>query len=182
MSIRKPRRLIVEHPIRPDTRCSIRSRRRPTASAYRFEVQLAAGATQEFPVAEERVYDQTIALASATPDFLFTYVRNTHLSEAARKQLESIARQKNLIAANDGDLHHSDEQINELVRDQERLRENIRTLNNVAGQQEQVQKYAHQLAAQEGLLASLRDRQSDERRKKTELESELDKLIETMEF
>ncbi len=178
----KPKTLVVEHPIRPEYKLVKTKPPETTGSAYRFEVKLAAGATDKLPVAEERLYDQTVALASATPDFLFTYVRNTHLSEAARKQLEGIARQKNLIAANDGDLRHSDEQINEMVRDQERLRENIRTLNNVAGQQEQVQKYARQLATQEGLLASLRDRQSDERRKKTALESELGKLIETMEF
>jgi hypothetical protein len=179
---RKPKTLVIEHAIRPEYKLIKTKPSETTSSAYRFEVKLAASATDKLAVAEERVYDLTVALASATPDVLFTYVHNKDLGEAARKQLEGIARQKNLIAANDADLRHSDEQINELVRDQERLRENIRTLNNVTGQQEQVQKYARQLASQEGLLASLRDRQSDERRKKAALESDLGKLIETTEF
>jgi hypothetical protein len=178
----KPKTLVVEHAIRPEYKLIKTKPPETTASAYRFEVKLPAGATEKLAVAEERIYDQTVALAGATPDSLFIYVRNKNLSEAARKQLEGIARQKNLIAANDGDLRHSDEQINELVRDQERLRQNIYSLNNVTGQQEQVQKYARQLASQEGLLASLRDQQREQRRKRAALESELNKLIETTEF
>jgi uncharacterized coiled-coil protein SlyX len=45
-----------------------------------------------------------------------------------------------------------------------------------------VQKYAAQLAAQEGRLAQLRDQFSAEQKKKVALESELASLIEKMEF
>ena len=47
-----------------------------TADAYRFEIALAAGATQEFPVTEERVYDQSYAVTNLTPDVLLSYVQN----------------------------------------------------------------------------------------------------------
>ncbi|MBI4465353.1 MAG: hypothetical protein HY647_11670 [Acidobacteria bacterium] len=45
-----------------------------------------------------------------------------------------------------------------------------------------MQAYARQLAAQEAQLASLRDRQAETQRRKAQLESELNNLIEKMEF
>jgi hypothetical protein len=178
----KAKTLVVEHAMRPDYKLINPNAAETTASAYRFEVKLGPEATSKLPVTEERVYDQTVALSNATPDFLLAYVQNKNLSEAARKQIERIAANKTLIAANDGEIRRTDEQVNEVVRDQDRLRQNIMSLNRVSGQQEQVQKYAAQLAAQETQLASLRDRQSELRKKKTGLEGELNKLIETVEF
>jgi len=72
--------------------------------------------------------------------------------------------------------------VNELGQDQDRIRRNISSLNSVAGQQEQVQKYARALAAQETQLAALRDQQAELRRKKSALESELNSMIEKLEF
>ncbi len=56
------------------------------------------------------------------------------------------------------------------------------SLNQVSGQQEQVQKYARQLAAQEGQLATLRDRESDLKKQKTAQESNLRAAIEKLDF
>src|SRR5207302_5189709 len=86
----KPKTLIIEHPVRPGYRLLDRKPTETTASAYRFEVKLAPGATEKFPVTEERVYDNTISISSATPDVLMVYVRNQALSSTASKQLEQI--------------------------------------------------------------------------------------------
>ena len=58
--IRNPRRLIIEHPARPEYTLLERKATEKTANAYRFEVKLAADATEKFPVTEERVYDSRI--------------------------------------------------------------------------------------------------------------------------
>ena len=70
----------------------------------------------------------------------------------------------------------------DLVRDQERMRQNINSLNQVAGQQQQVQAYAKQLADQEAKLAALRDRSAELQRRRATLETELNGAIEKMEF
>jgi hypothetical protein len=62
------------------------------------------------------------------------------------------------------------------------VRENIRSLNQVSGQQDQVQKYARQLATQESDLAGLRDQSSELKKQKTAAESKLNSLIETLDF
>ncbi|MBI4874845.1 MAG: hypothetical protein HY822_09465 [Acidobacteria bacterium] len=178
----KAKTLIVEHPVRPGYKLLNQNPAETTAGAYRFEIRLAPAASEKFPVMEERVYDSSVAVVSLTPDVLASYSRNKALSEAARKQLERIAEQKRRIAETDGEIRTLEGEIAELAKDQERLRENISSLNRVSGQQEQVQKYARDLAAQETRLAGLRDRLSDARKRKTALESELNSLMEKMEF
>ena len=173
---------MIEHAARPDYKLVNAKPIETTASAYRFEVKLAAGATEKFPVAEERVFESTYSVASLTPDLLASYVANTALSETARKSLEAIARQKRLIAESDSAINLAQQQFNEFTGDQQRLRQNIDSLNRVSGQQDQVQQYARQLAAQETQLAGLRDRLAELRKKKAALESELNSLIEKMEF
>ncbi|HPQ16377.1 MAG TPA: hypothetical protein PLP04_14185, partial [Bryobacteraceae bacterium] len=178
----KAKTLVIEHPMRPQYNLVNMQPAETTASAWRFEVKLAPGATEKFPVTEERVYETSMGIAGATPDVLVTYVENTALSEAARKALARIADQKRAIAANDAEIARTEQQFNEVVKDQERLRQNIASLNRVSGQQDLVQKYARQLEAQETQLAALRDRLSELRKKKAALEEELKAQIEKLEF
>jgi chromosome segregation ATPase len=153
-----------------------------TASAYRFEIQLAASASQEFAVSEERVYDQTYMVTSLTPDVLLEYVRNRNLSDAGRRQLQRIADQKSQIAETDRSLSDIAGQIGNLTNDEERIRRNIESLNSVSGQQQQVQNYARQLDTHEQQLAALRDSQAEAQKKKAALEAELSKLVEALTF
>jgi hypothetical protein len=178
----KAKTLVIEHPARPEYTLLERKPTEKTANAYRFEVKLASGATEKFPVTEERVYDSTFAVTNLTPDLLVTYIQNKNLTDAGRRQLTEILNRKRDIASTEAETHRVTEQINTIVRDQDRIRQNINSLRQVSGQQEQVQKYAKQLADQEGQLATLRDHQSELERKHAALQSELNSLIEKMDF
>ncbi len=178
----KPKTLIIEHAARPGYQLMDLKPLEKTASAYRFEVKLAAGGTAELPVNEERVFDASYSIANLTPDLLLTYVQNKALSEPARKQLEAVVTAKRSIADNDAAITRATQEFTDLTRDQDRLRQNIESLNRVSGQQEQVQQYARQLATQETRLATLRDRQAELRKTKAALESGLNALIEKMDF
>jgi len=178
----KSKTLVIEHAARPDYTLLERKPTDKTATAYRFEVKLGPDAHEKFPVTEERVYDSSFAVSNLTPDLLVVYIRNKNLSDAGRKQLTEILSRKRDIAAAEAGKQRLNEQINGLVRDQDRIRQNINSLNRVAGQEAQVQKYARQLADQEGQLASLRDRQSEFEHEQAALQSELNSMIEKMEF
>jgi chaperonin cofactor prefoldin len=179
---KKAKTLIIEHPLRQGYTLLNQKPTEKTASAYRFEIQLAPGDTQEFPVSEERVYDQTYQVTSLTPDIILSYVGNRALSDAGRGQLQRIADQKRQLADNNGALQDAEGQVRDLNADEQRIRQNIGTLNNVSGQQQQVQDYARQLDAHEQQLAALRDRQSELQKRKSALEAELNKLIEALAF
>jgi hypothetical protein len=174
--------LVIEHPLRYGYKVLNQKPIETTSTAHRFEVKLAPAATVSFPVTEEREYEQTTQVVNLTPNILGDYLRNVKLSDAARKQLQAIAAKKQEIAANDAAIAANDNATTRLFRDQERLRQNITSLNQVSGQQEQVQKYARSLSDQEAQLVRLRDEQDRLRAHKTQLQSELDSMIDKIEF
>ena len=178
----KSKTVIIEHAARPEYKLIDMKPEEKTANSYRFEVKVDPGATKKFPVVEERVYSQQIAVTNMTPDQIFTYVRNEKLDEAGRKKLEEIADLKRQIADTDRELGRVNEQINNLSQDQSRLRSNISTLRSVAGQQQRVMEYADKLSAQEGRLVSLRDQQNELRVQKDRLHKELNTLMATLKF
>lgn len=178
----KAKTLIIEHPVRPGYKLLNQKPAETTASAYRFEVKLAPSSTEKYPVIEERVYNTTTLVTSMTPDALGAFVQNKALSDEARQQLGRILQLKRQIADNDTAAKRLDSDINGVVRDQDRIRQNIDSLNRVSGQQEQVQRYSRDLAAQESKLAAMRDQVSDLRHKAAALQSELNSLIDKMEF
>ena len=153
-----------------------------TSDTYRFEVKLAPSSTQEFSVSEEHVIETSNMVSNLMPEVLIAYSKNKNLSDAGRRLFEQIAAAKRAAAEAQASATAIDGQINELFRDQERLRQNIGSLNAVAGQQEQVQNYARALAGQEARLATLRDQQEQFRKQKATLVAEVNRLIETAEF
>jgi hypothetical protein len=178
----KAKTLIIEHPLRQGYVLLNQKPTEKTPGAYRFEIRLASGATEEFPVAEERVYEQSYTVSSMTPDALAVYVRNRDLTTAARNELQRVADQKSQIAETQRAVQDVENQIKDLTSDEDRIRRNISSLNNLSGQQQQVQTYARQLDAHEQQLAGLRDRQAELQKKKSALDAELGKLIEALSF
>jgi len=178
----KAKTLIVEHPIRAGYTLLNQKPMEKTAGSYRFEVALAAGATREFAVSEEHVFENSYEVSSQSPDFLLEYVRNRDLNEAARQQLGRIVTKKQQIAENNDAIDDVQGQIRDLNTDEDRLRRNIESLNQVSGQQQQVQDYARQLGALEQKLTALRDRQAELQKQKTSLQRELDGMIASLSF
>ncbi len=178
----KAKTLIIEHGERQGYKLLSQQPTEKTANAYRFEVKLAASGTETFPVREERVYDQTMAISNLTPDVLATYLQNKSLSAAGRQTLQQIADKKREIADNDAAAKRTESDLRDLAQDEDRLRQNLNSLRQISGQQDQVQIYAKQLAATETKIAAFRDTQSQQRRTRTALESELNSIMEKADF
>jgi hypothetical protein len=178
----KPKTLVIEHLQRPQYKLLNMKPGETTANAYRFEVKLGPDSTEKFPVTEERVYDTTNAVSSLQPDVLLSYVQNKALTDAGRKQLQQVIELKRQIVDGDNQIRQIDADVTSLFRDQERVRQNLLSLNQVSGQQDQVQKYARTLATQESQLAAMRDKESELKKQKATLESNLNGLIEKLEF
>ncbi len=178
----RPKTLIIEHPARPQYTLRDRKPSETTASAYRFEIKLAPGAEEKFPVSEERVYATQVSVTTLTPDAVLLYAQNKALSPQAKRDLEGIAEQKRKIADASAEFEQTNSESAALTRDQERARQNIASLSAVAGQQEQVQIYAKQLAAQEARIVALRERNVEAQQRKAALEAALRDMLEKIEF
>ena len=179
----KAKTLILEHPIAEDyTLLGNVKPTEKTATHYRFTVAVAPNAEQKFTVPTERMEEQSMQISSWAPDQILVYTRSQKLSDSARRQLEGLAAKKNQVEENAAALRLTETEINELVRDQDRLRQNLTALNRVQGQEAQVRKYSTDLASSETRLASLRDTLADQRRRDTALRAELAALIDKLEF
>ncbi len=174
--------LIIEHPLRGGYKLMGLTATEKTATAYRFSLNLKPNSEEKFVVKEEYVYDQSYAISSSTPDQINIFLRNPTLSPAGKLALEKIQSLKTQIAESDRRLRSTEAQSAGLEKDQERLRENIRSLNSVSGQAQQVQRYASDLSARETKIVELRDQAQVERQKKGALESELNGFLVTVTF
>ncbi len=178
----KEKSLLIEHPVDAGMKLLRPKAEETSPTRYRFAMKLAPKSVQKLTVVEERVLENSVMISSITPDVLLSYSQNRVLPPAAKAKLESILAKKNDLATSDRELRNTETQMTEITRDQERLRQNINSLNRVDGQQAQVSRYAAELAKQDGALAQLRDRQSELRKRRAALETELNALIEKLEF
>jgi hypothetical protein len=175
--------LIIEHPV--TQRYQLIDTAKPYETArdvYRFEVKVPASGDVTFPVTEENVFDQQTQVSSLNPDMLLVYIHNQSISEAARRQLQQIADLKTQIVAADSERKRVDSDIESTSRDEQRNRDNIASLSQVSGQQQLVQEYARKLADQEVSIAKSRDRQKELDQQKTQLQAQLNNLIDKLEF
>jgi len=175
--------LIIEHPVR--TGYNLIDTAKPIETArdvYRFEVKLPAGGSLDFPVTEERLYDTQTSISSLNPDGLLTYIRNKTIGDTARRQLQQIADLKTQIANSDAEKRSVTDQVNSLTRDEERNRQNITSLSSVSGQQQLVQEYARKLSDQETQIAKLRDREGALDQQHASLQTQINGLIEKLDF
>jgi hypothetical protein len=174
--------LVVEHPINASMKLISPAASETTADNYRFNVSLPASGAQTLTVVEERELQQTTQVSSLTPEALGVFVQNKSLSPAARKQLEDIAARKRELASTDSEIRRAQNQVAEIARDQERIRQNLSSLRQVAGQEQRVQAYAAEIAKGDAAAAQLRDRQAELEKRKASLEAQIQTLIEGLEF
>jgi hypothetical protein len=178
----KSKTLLVQHAARDGFNLLSPKATETTRTGYRFAIALKPGATERLAVVEDRQVDNFVVVSNLAASELFVYVRNRNLSEAGRKQLEQILTAKRQLADINSQLASTRTQITALERDQQRTRQNIQSLNGVSGQSEQVQRYARTLADQEARFAELRTREGDLDSKRASLESEVNSLIEKLDF
>ena len=178
----KAKTLIIERPIRlgytfVDTKPS-----ESTDKSNRFEVKLPPNQSTRFPVIEESQAEESLYVSDISSDVIAIWVQNKALTAAARQGLERIKAKQDEVAAANTELESTSQQSAEIIKDQERLRQNLGSLNRVAGQEALVQKYVKDLADQENTIAQLRDKTAQLRKRKIALESELSSLIDKLEF
>ncbi len=175
--------LIIEHPVRAgysliDTAKPIETAR----DVYRFEIKLPANGSLGFS------RDRRACLRYADIGFVGEprrpadiYPQQEHQRRRAA-QLQQVADVKTQIANTESDKRSVTDQINSVTRDEERNRQNIASLSPVSGQQQLVQDYARKLSEQETQITALRDRESALDRQRASLQTQLNSLIEKLDF
>ncbi len=174
--------LVIEHPLRPQYKVLNQKPVEVTGTMQRFSVALKPASTETFVVKEDYLHDEYVSVSSMTPDAILAITQNRTVSASGKQQLERIAAQKRAVAEADRTIRGAEQRIQSLATDQERLRQNISSLYSISGQQEVVQRYARDLATREQQIVTLRDQAAEQRTKKSALESELNAMLEKLDF
>lgn len=175
----RPRVVYVEHPVRSgwvlagDTpKPASRS-----ASVYRFRVELAAHSTIELPVTERRVLMDTYSLSNLTPRDIELFVSRRYIDEATRAALEKITEIKTKIDALNARIEEGAREVEDIGKDQRRLRENIEALKETSEARLLIARYVAKAGEQETRIEKLASERRTASAERGRLQEELGAAI-----
>ena len=174
----KPRTVIVEHPVRPGY--EMRGDTQPvetTAAWRRFRLPVEAKQTKSLEVNEVRREASTFTVSSVTSDQVAVFVREKSIDKTVEEALEKIVAQKAVVADLDSKKDELDEEKQGIFDDQQRLRENMKSLKGSAEEKKLLERYTQQLDAQETRLEALRKQIQQMEAMQQAEQTKLDKMI-----
>ncbi len=178
------RQLIVEHPARYSWTL-VKGSKQPeekAPSVYRFRLEVPAKATSTLPVEEAHVQETTYQLSDLNDDQIALFVRQQIITPEMQQALAKITTQKAVVARLEGEMENHQKDIERIVDDQGRLRENMKALRGSAEEKALLQRYTRQLDEQETRLDALRKRIQDTEAQRDQANSVLEKMIDDLQI
>lgn len=172
----KPRTVYVEHPLRDGWRLTEETTKpvEKTGSAYRFRVDLGPRETVQLKVGERKALMDRYAVSNLTPRDLGVFVSRRYLDSTSQAALEKIISLKTEIAGIASAVEGLDREAAEIEKDQSRLRENIKALNETADARGLIARYIAKANEQETRMEQL----TGERRTKSAARQQLQLQLE----
>lgn len=175
----EPRVLVIEHPARAGWTIDGGVQPAETTPAWhRFRIPIAPKTTATFTVEEAHPLQAQYAVSSVSDDQVALFVREQAIGAPVEASLREVLRRKAEIARLTNDISARQREIEQIGRDQDRVRENMKSLKGSAEEKQLLQRYVKQLEGQENRLDVLRkEAQSltDERQK---AQADLDRFID----
>jgi hypothetical protein len=173
------RQLVVEHPARYSW-VLVKGSKQPEEKApgvNRFRLEVPAKATATLPVEEAHIQETTYQLSDLNDDQIALFVRQGTLTPEMQQALAKITAQKAVVANLEAEMENRQKDIERIVDDQGRLRENMKALRGSAEEKTLLQRYTRQLDEQETRLDGLRKKIEETEAKRDQANSMLEKLI-----
>jgi hypothetical protein len=177
-----PRTLIIEHPLRPGWNLS-KDTLRPeetTASNYRFRVAMGPKQSTTLEINESHPLQTTVQLTSVTDDQVAALLKDGSITPEIEQALRKILDQKAQVAELNSEVQARNAETSSIYDDQQRLRENLKSLKGTAEEKALTQRYTKQLSDQETRLDKLREEKADLEQKSAAAQEQLDKMIEEL--
>jgi hypothetical protein len=171
--------LIIEHPARAFAALA-HGTKEPEESApgvYRFQIEIAPKATATLPIEEIQPLQQTYQIADLAPNQVALFVQDRTISPEMAAALEKITAQKAVVAGFEQEMSDRQGDIDRIVEDQGRLRENMKALRGSAEEKALLQRYTRQLDEQETQLETLRKKIRDTEAQRDAANEQLEKMI-----
>lgn len=122
--------LVLEHPVREGWKLAdTPAPAETTDKLYRFQFNVAAGKTERFVVREENVQHQQIVLLPSGWPEIQTYSQTGEIAAPVRAALAKATALKQAVAQTQGEISERDQQVGTISEEQNRLRENLKTVD-----------------------------------------------------
>jgi hypothetical protein len=178
-----PRLVIVEHPVRQGY--ELRGEARPsetTATQMRFRVQVDSKQSATLVVEEARPVQTSYQISNITGEQVALFVQQKSIDNTIEEALRKILAQKAVVGDLSGKKEAREGEMSKIFDDQQRLRENLKSLANTAEEKSLVQRYMHQLNDQEDRLEALKKEIKELEAKEEAAQEELDRMIQELSF
>jgi len=179
----QPRTMIVEHPVR--TGYVQRGGPEPvetTAQWKRFRLALASKQTESLVIEEARPITESAGVTSLGESMIALYVTQGKFSPAIAKAMRDVLTAKaevERLSLMDDALEAERDAI---FDDQQRVRENVKSLKGTPEEKALLQRYTQKLNQQEDRLEALRKEREELEKKADAAQEELDRRINEAEF
>jgi hypothetical protein len=179
-----PRTVIIEHPRKAED-WKLEPGLKPeesTATYHRFRVHVEPGKDAKLVVKEFHPNSSEVALTNIDDQQVALWIEQKTIPAAIEQAFRRILDKKNAIANLDGQSRTKQQEIDAIVGDQNRLRENMKALKGSPEEKALLQRYTHQLDSQEDQLASLRNELQSLKSQRLKLNEELILMIQNVAF
>ena len=171
--------LIVEHPLRPgwklvDTEKPIET----TETLYRFKQSIEPGKSGKLTVREEVVNDETIAILPADIGQLDFYSKAGEIPASVRDAIGKAIALKNAMTDSQRQINERNQQIQQITQEQNRIRENMRTVND--RQSQYYNRLLTKLNEQESQIERLQTERDELQKKYEQQRKELEDYLANM--
>lgn len=177
----EPRTLVVEHPARAGWTIGGDLKPAETTTAWhRFRIPIPAKTTATFTVEEVRPTQAQYQISTISDDQIALLVREKAITPAIETSLREVLKRKAEVARIAGQISTRESEITQISRDQDRVRENMKSLKGSGEERQLLQRYVRQLDEQENRLDALRKELQTLTTEQQKAQDELSRFIESL--
>jgi chromosome segregation ATPase len=145
-------------------------------------VTLAAHQKLEFPVIERKENYDAFNLSDFNRNQLDFFISQRYIDDQTRQVLEKLIDLKSQITRVESQLQEINRQASEITQDQQRLRENIKTLTSTTEAKQLITRYVAKANDQETRLEQIEKERVSLSQQRVRLQSELASAIQGVSF
>jgi hypothetical protein len=177
----EPRTLVVEHPARAGWTIGGDLKPAETTTAWhRFRIPIPAKTTATFTVEEVRPTQAQYQISTISDDQIALLVREKAITPATEASLREVLKRKAEVARIADQISTRENEITQISRDQDRVRENMKSLKGSGEERQLLQRYVRQLDEQENRLDALRKELQTLMSERQKAQDELNRFIESL--
>jgi hypothetical protein len=174
-----PRDVVIEHPARENWKLTEGPKPEETSASYlRFRVNVPAGQTAKLQIAEFHPETSELVLTNLDEKQIAFITQQRQITPAMQDAFRRVLDQKNKVDSLGTQIKARQREIENITKDQARVRENMKALKGSAEEKALLQRYAHQLDSQEDRLNTLNKEISDLQEKQTQARNQLDQIVQ----